>query len=360
MGSLPHTNSNSEGTVFLLTFYYFYRQRLQLSRRNFIQLFEYWNKSEVISLSRMVASDASVSMVILKMTKSGIVCGPYVRQSRLDITVTSEQNDKVRHRVWPLRTSITAWHDGYIRAKRQSPASCVAPTYVNHGLTLRLYQSKTTTRGHWTHGSDTFGYHCEICQMFFHWCFMYPHWGFWINCLTWLDKAPQWLTWDMCCHSYIIGGSLSLAGAAASIIFVATNTCMSRQNTSFVATELYLSRQNIFVATKHLSRQIFVATNICRDNHVFFATSILLSRQKTYFVSTNTCLLRQKWYLWQLPPVIQLVIARSWKCLAWWWDHDNVVSMFLTWSSFCTTPATSVVIWCTWTLCVCRSKHTEC
>ena len=21
--------------------------------------------------------------------------------------------------------------------------------------------------------------HCEFCQMFFHWCFMYPHWGFW-------------------------------------------------------------------------------------------------------------------------------------------------------------------------------------
>ena len=21
--------------------------------------------------------------------------------------------------------------------------------------------------------------HCESCQMFFHWCFMHPHWGFW-------------------------------------------------------------------------------------------------------------------------------------------------------------------------------------
>ena len=30
--------------------------------------------------------------------------------------------------------------------------------------------------------------HCEICQMFFHWCFMYPHWGFW-NKIPW---PPCW------------------------------------------------------------------------------------------------------------------------------------------------------------------------
>ena len=29
--------------------------------------------------------------------------------------------------------------------------------------------------------------HCEICQMFFHCCFMYPHWGLWNKLLDLLD-----------------------------------------------------------------------------------------------------------------------------------------------------------------------------
>ena len=51
----------------------------------------------------------------------------------------------------------------------------------------------------------------------------------------------------------------------------------------------------------------------CRDK-TFVAASILLSWQKTCFVTkqyvrvmTNTCLLRQKFYLWQLPPMIEQV-----------------------------------------------------
>jgi len=55
-----------------------------------------------------------------------------------------------------------------------------------------------------------------------------------------------------------IGTSLSLVGAAKSIIFVATNTCL---------TLAYFSDKHVFVATKHLSRQ--------------------------------------KWYLRQFPPVIR-------------------------------------------------------
>ena len=52
--------------------------------------------------------------------------------------------------------------------------------------------------------------------------------------------------------------------------FAATNTILSRQNTSFVATKICLSRQNR-----------------CRDKHVFVATKVL-SRQ-AYFCRTNTC-----------------------------------------------------------------------
>ena len=72
------------------------------------------------------------------------------------------------------------------------------------------------------------------------------------------------------------------------IIFVATNV-LSRQNTSFVVTKVCLSRQKsvfIFVTTKLLLRQIFVATNtflsqqkFCYDKHIFVATKVCLSRQ---------------------------------------------------------------------------------
>ena len=62
------------------------------------------------------------------------------------------------------------------------------------------------------------------------------------------DKACQYISNVFICHS------LSLAGAATSIIFVATKVLyfvchicrdkpMSRQNTSFIATKVCLSRQ---------------------------------------------------------------------------------------------------------------------
>ena len=85
----------------------------------------------------------------------------------------------------------------------------------------------------------------------------------------------------------IIGGS-----GHKYIIFVATKV-LSRQNTSFVATKVCLSRQNqvlagaatsiIFVATKVIATNTFVATKhvFCRDKSMFLATK-LLSRQ-AYF-----------------------------------------------------------------------------
>ena len=72
----------------------------------------------------------------------------------------------------------------------------------------------------------------------------------------------------------------------------------------------FLSRQKSFV-DKYLSQQTRACHNkthlLSRQKykHNFVATSILLSRQKMCFVMTNTCLSRQKWYLWQLPPVIE-------------------------------------------------------
>ena len=94
-------------------------------------------------------------------------------------------------------------------------------------------------------------------------------------------------------------GKLSLAGAATSIIFVATNT---------------------FVATKDDKTFITTNTCFCRDKHNFVATNIILSQQKFgrdkhAFVATKDVfcrdkhaakrLSRQKRYLWQLPPMIE-------------------------------------------------------
>ena len=76
---------------------------------------------------------------------------------------------------------------------------------------------------------------------------------------------------------------VSLAGTATSIISVATkslvvtNTCLSRQSTSFVATKECL---------------------FCRDKYVFICHDILLSRQKTFFcccfLSRQTSVCRDK------------------------------------------------------------------
>ena len=93
---------------------------------------------------------------------------------------------------------------------------------------------------------------------------------------------------------------VSLAGTATSIIFFATNTCLSQQNKSFVATKVLLSRENFcrdqhnFVAAKH--------------KHTFFATKEVFCCNKHMFVATNTCLSRQNLYLWQLPPMVMIII----------------------------------------------------
>ena len=106
-----------------------------------------------------------------------------------------------------------------------------------------------------------------------------------------------------------------MAGAATSIIFVATNK-LSRQvrvyrdQKSLLSRKKYACRDKImFVATKEMFchdkhvfvKHVFVATklvttNICREKHNFVATSILLSQQ-TRVCRDKTILLfsRQKY-----------------------------------------------------------------
>ena len=108
-------------------------------------------------------------------------------------------------------------------------------------------------------------------------------------------------------------------------IFVATNTdnfvCTKRQHTSFFATKLCLLRQNFccdksFAAGNNWTRvcrdkKYFVVTIIilsrhkfCRNTHTFVATTKdVFCRDKYVFVATEL-LSRQKWYLWQLPPMV--------------------------------------------------------
>ena len=94
------------------------------------------------------------------------------------------------------------------------------------------------------------------------------------------------------CRCYSTNNNLSLAGAATSIIFVATNR-------SFVATKVCFSRQNfchdkiMYVATNHLSRQI---SNICLSRQAYFCRDkrrVSLDKSMLVFVAIKVCLSRQ-------------------------------------------------------------------
>ena len=114
------------------------------------------------------------------------------------------------------------------------------------------------------------------------------------------------------CISSLPPSNVSLAGAATSIVFVATKI-FCRDRHYFVATKTCLyNKTTKLPQVSFLSRQkYFVATDIIlsRQRHVciikrqsFVATSIQLLRQKTFLATKH--LSRQKWYLWQLPPRI--------------------------------------------------------
>ena len=111
------------------------------------------------------------------------------------------------------------------------------------------------------------------------------------NVLDFNDLCPS-LKLDIVCY-------VSLVEDATSIIFVMTNACLSWQNMFFVRTHACLLRQkfchdkHIFVTTKLLMHQIFVATNIslswqayfcqwqayfCHDKSMIVVTKLLLQQ----------------------------------------------------------------------------------
>ena len=124
-------------------------------------------------------------------------------------------------------------------------------------------------------------------------------------------------------NTSFVATKVSLAGAATSIIFVTTNTCLSWQ-TRLLSRQKYaycdktFVTTNIFVAANFLLREIFVVTNIiltwqnaCRDkltfvatNKSFVATNVLWAKKKQKkkkllvavpASDTKVCLSRQKY-----------------------------------------------------------------
>ena len=104
--------------------------------------------------------------------------------------------------------------------------------------------------------------------------------------------------WRVVSNQLWVGVNLSLAGAATSIIFVATKHVFCHDKSMLVATKL-VARQNfcrdkhIFVVTKHLSRQTFVATNIILSRQKFCHYKLTFVTTNTSFVAIEVCLSRQ-------------------------------------------------------------------
>ena len=89
---------------------------------------------------------------------------------------------------------------------------------------------------------------------------------------------------------------LSLAGAATSIIFVATKDVFCRDKSKLVWTKL-LSRKSYVCRDKYLSWEKF-----CHDKNILLQQNF--SRDKHTFFATNTCMscLSRQIYILDLPP----------------------------------------------------------
>ena len=112
-----------------------------------------------------------------------------------------------------------------------------------------------------------------------------------------------------------------------SILLWRQKTCVCRDKSMLVETKP-LSRQNYVCCDKYLSRNKF-----CREKHVLVAANIILSRQayfsrdkksvlsrQTLVCRTNPVFVatklwaRQKRYLWQLPPILLLLLLSPYRC----------------------------------------------
>ena len=113
-------------------------------------------------------------------------------------------------------------------------------------------------------------------------------------CHWWELLQVSFLLWQKFCHdkTHLL---LRQKYACCSKTFVATK---------YFCCDKHVCRDKTFVVTKDvLPQQTCHKSKL--ETKTFLATNIL-SQWKLCFVRANPCLSRQKWYLWQLPPMIDL------------------------------------------------------
>ena len=159
----------------------------------------------------------------------------------------------------------------------------------------------------------------------------------------------------MNCHH----GSLSLVGAATSVIYVMTNvlsqqTCVCHDKHMLVVTkvlclsQVFCSDKSMLVATFYhdmcLSWQIFVETNTVLSRQKVLSWQAYFWHDKIRVLLWQTRLLWQKLYLWQLPPMKDYRAPMSeyfsvgpWDSLLQLWGSlGNIKGSCLMWDSSCT------------------------
>ena len=112
------------------------------------------------------------------------------------------------------------------------------------------------------------------------------------------------------CHKHTLLVCCNKTGVCCDKRFVSTSILLSWQKMCFVTTNMCMSQQKYACHDK-----TFFMTKLCRDN--FFATKLL--SWQAYFChdkrcvllrQTHVCLSWQKWYLWQLTPMIIFRLTR--------------------------------------------------
>ena len=99
-----------------------------LSRRNFMQSFEYWNKSKVVSSSQMAASVASLGLDSFSETKFSTACGLTAGRTAPVIALDIFQTDvtAIRWRKWFTEIGQIITLTGQIHGRPYYYQSCTS------------------------------------------------------------------------------------------------------------------------------------------------------------------------------------------------------------------------------------------
>ena len=118
------------------------------------------------------------------------------------------------------------------------------------------------------------------------------------KCLSWQNYV---------CYDKIF---LSQQNFGCKFFVVVTNTCLLQQKICHDK-HTFVARKDVFCCDKHMFIMTKVSLsqqNFCCDKIMFVATNIRCDKNMSWqacFCHNKTCVLSlQKWYLWQLPPMI--------------------------------------------------------